>query len=335
MSLPRILILATGGTIAGVQKEAAAYTAGKLSAKALVSALPDLSSTARISAEQLVNIGSQSMTYAVWRALARRITEVAQNNLADAVVVTHGTDTMEETAYFLHLAVPVDLPVVLTGAMRPANAYAADGPENLFNALRVAATPETKGKGVVVVMNGEIHSARYVQKSACDGLQAFESRETGVMGVVNQVGIKYFYAGPAAKHTTKSELTLNLLALEQNARPNLRVPILYAYAAEDDETLEAILATQPNGIVVAGVGNGNMSDATLSRLQAAAGNGLPVVRASRCQTGFVARNLEVNDDQSKFIVANDLNPQKARVILLLASQKTNNSAEIQKYFDKH
>lgn len=335
VALPRVTILATGGTIAGVQTGQAAYVAGKLSAKALLSALPDLSGIAAVQAEQLVNIGSQSMTWTVWAALARRITQIAQAGQADAIVVTHGTDTMEETAYFLHLALSVDVPVVITGAMKPANAYAADGPINLYDAVQVAADPRSAKKGVLVVMNGVVHSARYVQKRACEGIDAFESRDTGPMGCITKMGVHYFYKGPVQKFGSASELHLDLSATDQDARPPVRVPVWYAMAANDIETLEALLLTKPAALVVAGVGNGNMSDETMQCLASAAAQGLVVARATRCAAGCVTRNLEVQDDAYGFVVTHDLNAHKARVLLFLALQKTAEIVKIQKYFDEH
>ena len=328
-SLPRVMVLATGGTIAGVQHQGSSYSAGQLTAEALLSVLPDMSGVADLSAEQLANVGSQSMTYNIWCDIARRVTEIVQNDQADAVVITHGTDTMEETAYFLRLALPVNLPVIVTGAMRPANAWGADGPRNLSDAIRVAAASVSVRNGVGIVMNGHIHDARYVHKKSCEGLDAFESREAGPIGRVDAQKIVWF-AAPAEK---KHAVGLALSEFVNDQPPH--VPIWYASAIPDEITLDAILHTNPQGIIVAGVGNGNMPESVVSRLQQAASQGLVVVRTSRCSAGFVTRNLEINDDVCGFIVAHDLNPQKARVLLMLALQKTNKPARIQEFFNKY
>lgn len=330
-SLPRVMVLATGGTIAGVQNHGTSYSAGQLTAEALLSVLPDMSGVADLSAEQLANVGSQSITYAIWCDILRRVAEIVRNDQADAVVITHGTDTMEETAYFLQLALPANLPVILTGAMRPANAWGADGPRNLFDAIRVAAASVSVRNGVGIVMNGHIHDARYVQKKSCEGLDAFESREAGPIGRVDAQKIVWFVAPAEKKYAAGSALALSEPVNDQPPH----VPVWYASAIPDEITLDAILHTNPQGIIVAGVGNGNMPQSVVSRLQQAASQGLVVVRTSRCSAGFVTRNLEINDDACGFIVAHDLNPQKARVLLMLALQKTNKPARIQEFFNKY
>lgn len=330
--LPCIKILATGGTIAGVQGHASSYVAGQLSANALVSALPDTGKIANIEVEQIANVGSQSMTADVWKSMLRTLYELGSQRI-DAVVITHGTDTMEETAWFLQLAYRGTLPIILTGAMRPANAYGADGPVNLLDAIRTAASPDVRNKGVLVVMNGQIHSARYVQKLACEGLDAFESRENGPIGRVGADAIEWFYEAPAKKFNNCSDVFL--MHTKDINKPFPRIPVFYATALCEENTLDALLMTKPQGIIIAGVGNGNISDQAIARLQQAALQGVVVVRASRCASGSVKRNLEVNDDACGFIVANDINPQKARLLLGLALQKTNNPARIQEFFNEH
>lgn len=332
---PRVIVLATGGTIAGVQDMNAAYTAGQLSANALLSALPDLSEFASVCVEQIANIGSQSMTSKVWLDLMNRIRKIDANQEADAVVITHGTDTLEETAYFLHLALGTDLPVVLTGAMRPANAYGADGPQNLVDAIMWAVSPEAGATGVTVVMNGKVHNARYVQKQVCEGLDAFDSREAGPIARLKGCQITHYTRSIGQKHGEASQLTLEKALNTTDEKTLPRVSIYYAAALADDKMLEAVLMTKPQGIIVAGVGNGNVAGSTLSVLQEASRQGISVVRSSRCSSGYVTRNLEVADDAFGFIVAHDLNPQKARILLMLALQKTNDPSRIQIFFNEH
>ena len=332
-TLARVKVLATGGTIAGVQNSQTGYVAGQLTAEALVSVLPDLGKTATIEIEQIANVGSQSITAEVWQALLKSLYKIEQQNEVDAVVITHGTDTMEETAWFLQLAFGGNMPVILTGAMLPANAYGADGPQNLFDAIRVAASAGVENKGVLVVMNGEIHSARYLQKQSCEGLNAFASRTAGPLGRVEGGHVEWWYAAPDKKFNGASDLVLK--EFNTHKAPFPQIPVFYVTALCDEFVLDMMLAVKPRGIIIAGVGNGNMSDATMQQLQHAAQNGTIVVRSSRCPQGFVKRNLEVNDDACGFVVANDINPQKARVLLALALQKTNTPARIQDFFNKH
>ncbi|MGE4126419.1 MAG: asparaginase [Pusillimonas sp.] len=329
--LPRVMVLATGGTIAGVQHQGSGYRSGQLTAEALLSVLPDVSEIASVAAEQIANVGSQSISYDIWLSLLARISGIVQNDEADAVVITHGTDTMEETAYFLQLALLANIPVVLTGAMRPANAWGADGPQNLFDAICVAAASAPGNNGVQVVMNGLVHNARYVQKTSCEGLDAFVSREAGPVARIDARQVVLYGTLPAGRTPAGSGSSL----APAPHMPAPRVIVWYVMAEDDEISLKALLATHPQGIIVAGVGNGNMSDMALRQLQQARQQGIVVVRSSRCASGAVTRNLEVNDDTSGFIVANDLNPQKARVLLMLALQKTNNPARIQEFFNKY
>ncbi|MFL5320683.1 MAG: asparaginase domain-containing protein, partial [Myxococcaceae bacterium] len=184
---PRISIVATGGTIAGAQASSTdyGYKSGTFKVEDLISAVPDMDKLATLTGEQVANIGSQDMNDEVWLKLAKRVNELLASNKVDGVVITHGTDTMEETAYFLNLAVKSDKPVVLVGSMRPATATSADGPANLYNAVAVAADPKARGRGVLVVQNDEIHSARNVEKMNTTNVQAFASPERGPQGLVN------------------------------------------------------------------------------------------------------------------------------------------------------
>ncbi len=312
--LPRIIVLATGGTIAGQASNRAAigYDAGKVTGAALVSAVPGLDKLATISAEQISSIGSQDMNDKVWFALAHRIADIFAKNEADGVVITHGTDTMEETAIFLDSVVKSDKPIVLVGSMRPSTAVSADGPANLYEAMEVAASPAARGRGVLVVLNDTIHSARLVEKSNTTSVQTFISANGGPAGFVDPSSIRF--AGPPTGAARKT------YALPANA-PLPRVDIIYAHANMDAALIEDAVKGGAKGLVLAGVGDGNGSQAAIDALAKAAKQGVVVVRASRVGSGYVNRNVEVDDDKLGFAVSLDLNPQKARVLcqLLIAN----------------
>jgi L-asparaginase len=326
-ALPRIIVLATGGTIAGQASDRAAigYDAGKVSGAALVAAVPGLDKLASISAEQISSIGSQDMNDGVWFTLAHRINEIFAKNQADGVVITHGTDTMEETAFFLSAVVNTTKPVVLVGSMRPSTAISADGPANLYEAVEVAASPQAAGRGVMVVLNDTIMGARFVQKTNTTSVQTFMSPNGGPLGFVDPSSIRFL--APVAAGAAPKTYTLPAAA------PLPRVDIIYAHANMDAALIDDAVKGGAKGLVLAGVGDGNGSQAAIDALAKAAKQGVVVIRASRTGSGFVNRNVEVNDDKLGFAVALDLNPQKARVLcqLLIASGVTD-PAKIQDAF---
>ncbi len=313
--LPRIIVLATGGTIAGQASTRAAigYDAGKVSGAALVAAVPGLDKLAAISAEQISSIGSQDMNDKVWFALANRINDIFARNEADGVVITHGTDTMEETAFFLNAVLSTSKPVVLVGSMRPSTAISADGPGNLYEAIEVAASPQASGRGVLVVLNDTIHGARLVEKSNTTSVQTFVSPSGGPVGFVDPSSIRFTTPPPAGGAHPPYALPV--------APPLPRVDIIYAHANMDAALIDDAVKGGAKGLVLAGVGDGNGSQAAIDALARAVQQGVLVVRASRVGSGFVNRNVEVNDDKLGFAVALDLNPQKARVLsqLLIAN----------------
>jgi len=330
-ALPVIAVLATGGTIAGAQADAtsAGYKAGSFSVNDLLAAVPQLSGIAEIRAEQVANVGSQNMTHAVWRALAERVNTLCQDASVAGIVITHGTDTLEETAYFLSLVIQHDKPVVLVGAMRPATALGAEGPANLYNAVALARHPDARGRGPLVVMNEDVHYAREIQKIASAGLCAFASPNRGRAGVMHG-GAPCFYSRNTTTHTTQSEFSLALL--ERAGWP--RVDIVYAHANLQADLIE-FLADSVDGIVLAGVGDGNATDLAIGALSRAADSGVAVVRSSRTGSGFVARDVELDDGSLGFIAARDLNPQKARILLMLALSVTRDAAAVQALFDRY
>lgn len=324
---PRVIVLATGGTIAGSAGSAtqAGYTSGRLPIDAMITAVPELGAIARVRGEQVANVGSQDMTFAIMIALANRINALLAGGEVDGVVVTHGTDTMEETAYFLNLTVNSRKPVVMTGAMRPATAVSADGPLNLYNAVAVAADPDAAGRGTLVVMNDRIHGAHSLTKSNTTSVETFISPINGLIGTVNYGKTEYFRR-PVRKHTYKSEFSLKRVS----SLP--RVDIVYACADMPPDLIDSSMKNGARGIVIAGHGNGNMNAATIERAARAAGEGIVIVRSSRVATGNVGRNVEIDDDRMRFIASDELNPAKARILLMLALLSERRRGQIQRLF---
>jgi len=328
--LPNIVILATGGTIAGAAATGtqAGYTSGAVTIDAMIAAVPGIKDLANIKGEQISNVGSQDITLDIMLTLAKRINELLAKPEVHGIVVTHGTDTMEETAFFLNLAVKSDKPVVLVGSMRPSTAVSADGPLNIFDAVAVAGDPNAKGRGVLVVMNDWIHGAHSLTKTSTTAVQTFMSPLRGLVGV-STYGKNDYYNAPQWKHTTASEFDVT------NVTKLPRVDIIFACADMSPDLIDAAVANGAKGIVIAGVGNGNMNKASLEAAARAAKKGVVVVRSSRVVTGAVGRNVEVNDDEMGFVASDELNPQKARILLMLALLKPRSTLEIQQLFQTY
>jgi L-asparaginase len=325
--LPNIVVLATGGTIAGAAASGtqSAYTSGAVTIDAMLAAVPGIKDLANINGEQISNVGSQDMSFDILLKVAKRCNELLADPSIAGIVITHGTDTLEESAFFLNLVVKSDKPVVLVGSMRPSTAVSADGPLNLYDAVAVAADPNAKGRGVLVVMNDWIHGAHSLTKTSTTAIQTFMSPLRGLVGV-SAYGKNDFYSSPTWKHTTASEFdVLNVSKLP-------RVDILFACADMASDLIDASVANGAKGIVIAGVGNGNMNKASLEAAARAAKMGVIVVRSSRVATGTVARNVEVNDDEMAFVASDELNPQKSRILLSLALLKPRTNAQIQELF---
>lgn len=329
-ALARVVILATGGTIAGVQpKEGeAGYQSGAVSVDSLVKAAPGLEKLASIRGEQIASIGSQDMNDFVWVKLARRAAELLASPDVDGIVVTHGTDTLEETAYFLHLVLKSEKPVVLVGSMRPSTELSAEGPSNLYNAMSIAASPEARGRGVLVVANDTVHAARALQKTNTTSVQTFISVNRGPAAEALKGTKTYWFLPPAA---TAPKGTFSIAGLA--ALP--RVDVVYAHENADGMVVRASVAAGAKGIVLAGVGDGNATKELVDALAEAAKAGVVVVRSTRVGSGIVRRNIEVNDDKLGFVAALELNPQKARVLLRLALTKTTDAREIQRLFEEN
>jgi L-asparaginase len=324
---PRVVILATGGTIAGAQAagQDAGYKSGSFQVEDLIKAVPNLNTLAEITGEQVVNIGSQDMTNEVWLKLAKRLNEVLAQKSVDAVVITHGTDTMEETGYFLSLVTRSTKPIVMVGSMRPATATGADGPANIYNAVAVAAHPKAKGRGVLVLLNDEIHYAREATKTNTTQLDTFRSINRGKAGMTN-AGRVYFYDPLATKHTQSSVFSVDGL------KELPRVDIFYAYANVGREYIDQCVALGCKGIVLAGVGDGNATKTAVEGLTNAIKKGVAVVRSSRTNGGITDRNVELNDDEIGSVASMELNPQKARVLLMLGLTKTSDAKKLQEFF---
>ena len=324
----KIMILATGGTIAGAQTSTTevGYKSGSFNVDDLIKAVPKMGDLAAITGEQIASIGSQTMNHEVWIKLANRVNEALKGG-QDGVVITHGTDTLEETAYFLSLVVKSDKPVVLVGSMRPATAISADGPANLYNAVALAANPEAKGRGPLIVLNDEIHYGRESQKMNSTQLDTFKSPNRGRAGVMNVGRAHFFYKLPT-KHTTESEFSVEGVS----AKDLPRVEIVYSHADYGREAIDFLVSKGVKGIVLAGVGDGNSTDAAIAGLADAAKKGVAVVRSTRTGSGLVVRNVEIDDDKMGFIAAMELNPQKARILLMLGLMKTSDPKKLQELF---
>lgn len=329
---PNIHILATGGTIAGTGSSATTsqYTAGQVAIGTLLDAVPQIKDIANVTGEQIVSIGSQDMNDQVWLTLANRINELLASPECDGIVVTHGTDTMEETAYFLNLTVHSDKPVVLTGAMRPSTAMSADGPLNLYNSVVTAASKDSYGRGVMIVMNGLILGAHSTQKMNTVDVQTFQDPDGGKLGYIYN-SKPYYILSTLKKHTTESVFDVT------NLDKLPKVGIVYAYSNIEADIMTPFLdkANGYQGVIHAGLGNGNYHKNIFPTLLEARKQGIIVVRSSRVPTGPTTLYDEVDDAKYQFVASWELNPQKARVLLMLALTKTNDWQQIQKYFEEY
>ena len=327
---PKIRIIATGGTIAGVSASAtsSAYGAGQVGIQTLIAAVPQIKDLADVSGEQLVNIGSQDMNDEVWLKLAKRINQLLNNEGYDGVLVTHGTDTMEETAYFLSLTVHSDKPVILVGSMRPSTAISADGPANLYNGVAALVDPSSKGHGVMACMNNELFEAKALIQTHTTDCATFKG------GLYGEVG--YVYNGkPVYLHKSVSKQGLTSEFNVDNMTSLPKVGIVYGYANCSPLPMQAFVDNHFDGIVLAGVGDGNFYKDVFDVAVKAQNAGIQIVRSSRVPTGPTNLNGEVDDAKYHFVASLNLNPQKARVLLMLALTKTHDWQKIQQYFEEY
>jgi glutamin-(asparagin-)ase len=326
--LANVVVLATGGTIAGAGASAqnsATYQAAKVPVDKLIAGVPELKDVANVRGEQVFQIASESFTNDHLLTLAKRVSALLKQADVDGLVVTHGTDTLEETAYFLNLVLRSDKPVVVVGSMRPGTAMSADGMLNLYDAVAVAAAADARGKGVLVSMNDEIHTGRDVAKSINIKTEAFKS-PWGPLGMVVE-GRTYWFRSPVKRHTVNSEFDIDRI----DALP--AVEIVYGYGNAGDLAYTAFAQSGAKAIVHAGTGNGSVSNRVVPALTELRKKGVQIIRSSRVNGGgFVVRNAEQPDDKYDWVVAHDLNPQKARILAAVALTKTQDSKELQRIF---
>lgn len=324
---PLVYVLATGGTIAGVgaSKTGSSYSSGVVSVDAIIASAPAVIDIARIKGEQVVNIPSQDITVRDWMTIAARINSLLAREDVDGIVVTHGTDTMEETAYFLNLVVKSDKPVVLVGSMRPSTELSADGPMNVFAAVVCAADKSSTGRGVMIVMNDKICSADDALKTHTTALETFKCPNFGYLGYVYN-GKPIYTRKSLKRHTLDSEFDIAQI------RVLPKVDIVYGYAGNDPLYVNASIKNKVAGIVYAGVGNGNPNAANLEALAGAVKKGIPVVRSSRTPFGPTTRHDEVDDARYGFSTSWFKTPEKSRILLMFALTKTKDPDEIQRIF---
>jgi L-asparaginase len=323
----KVVVVSTGGTIAMRADPESGKLVPAASGEEVVEMLrwPD---APPLELDDFAHVPSFDMHGELTRSLADRVAEHCRRGDVAAAVVTHGTDTMEETAYFLNLVVKSDKPVVLTGSMRPSTSLSADGPLNIYNAVGVAADPRAKGRGVLVVVNDDIHGARAVTKRHTTDVETFVSPEAGLIGVC-LFDDRDFARMPARAHTTSTPFKVSA------GQTLPRVDIIYAHAGMSPDLIDAAVANGAKGLVIAGVGDGNMTTPALEAVKAAIAKGVVVVRSSRVGDGFIRRNIEVDDDKTGTVASKELNPSKARVLLKLALTQTSDPKQVQQFFDTY
>lgn len=326
--MKNILIVATGGTIAGTGAigKSTSYRAGEIDINQIIETIPAISEIANLQAIQFANIDSNEMGPHKWIELSNYINELAKDDNIDGIVVTHGTDTLDETAYFLNLTLNTYKPVILTGAMRPATATSADGPMNLYQAVALACHKQAMGHGVMAVFSDTVYSGRDIQKVNNFKTDAFDKKDFGCLGYM-QDDKAYFFARSYKKHTMQSIFSENKLTTLPN------VGIAYYYAGASVSILDA-LGKECSGIVIAGSGSGNYSAKWMNKVSELVSNGIVVVRSSRVGHGIVFES-KVFDPNAITIPSNTLSSQKARVLLMLALSKTNNIETIRGFFNEY
>ncbi|MBX5492042.1 MAG: asparaginase [Chloroflexi bacterium] len=330
--LPRIALFLTGGTIDSVgsdRLDLAWYNeAGqRLAPGELLGMVPEAEQVAAVTEVPFRRLSSHALQPADLIELGRAVAQLLASDAADGVVIAHGTNTLEETAYFLHLTVRTARPIVLVGAMRPASALSPDGPLNLLRALQVAASPAAHGRGVLVVLNDTIHSARDVTKTATYRVQTFADRDLGPLGYADADGRVVFYHSPMRRHTAQSEFDVTALG------DLPRVDIVLSYLGADGALVDAAVAAGAQGIVSAGTGAGRPTPAEEAALTRASARGVVVVQSSRVGSGRVVRSPGVR--QRGWVAADNLVPWKARLLLQLGLTRTRDPDQLQRLFDEY
>ena len=324
---PNVVILATGGTIAGAGASAlnsATYAAAKVGVDKLIAGLPELATVANVRGEQVFQVASESLTNDNLLTLAKRVSALAKQADVDGIVITHGTDTVEETAYFLTLVERTSKPIVMVASMRPGTALSADGALNLFDAVAVAGSPDAVGKGVLLTMNDTIESGRDVSKNINIKTNAFSS-QWGPLGMIVE-GKNYWFRAPVKRHTMNSEFDIDTIT----ELPN--VGIAMGYEGVEPTAIEALGKSGVKALVHAGTGNGSVANRIVPYLQKVRADGAIVIRSARVPDGFVLRNAEQPDDKYDWVVSHDLRPQKARILAMVALTKTSDTKELQRIF---
>ncbi len=325
-----IAIVATGGTIVGAGESAVGskYAAAKIDINQVIKTIPNLDAIAEVQAEQLMQVASQDIGNCDLLKIAKKVNDLLAKRSVHGVVVTHGTDSIEETAYFLNLVVKSKKPVVLVGSMRPSTSLSSDGSLNLFNAVALASSEAAYNKGVLVMMQDKIFAARDVTKASTINVAAFDATNSGAIGYVNYGKVEIYYSSLRA-HTSQTEFNVKKL----NSLP--KSDIIYSHDNFDSGVVDYLVASGSKAIIVAGVGDGNVNKSTLEALTKASRSGVIVVRSSRAGSGAVIANSEINDDELGFVVADNLSPQKARILASLALTKTSDIKKIQKMFERY
>lgn len=325
--LPTIKIIATGGTIAGKASSSTAtteYQAGALDIEVILASLPDVHNIAKLEHDQLFKIDSVNMTTDRLLTLSKHVNKVLKDDHVDGVVITHGTDTLEETAYFLHLTIKSRKPVVVVGAIRPATTISADGPLNLYNGIIVACNRKTFGKGVLVVFGERIDSARFIRKINSSSVAPFKAIEQGCIGTIVGGAVYFYYKELQYLHTSETIFDIHLL------QDLPHVSIIYTHQGDQRYLYDAAVQAGAKGIVVATAGGNTVSEQAMDGMDNAVKQGVIIVRSTRLSSGIVSRTKM--DDQHEYIAAEALNPQKSRILLMLALTKTNVIKEIQQFF---
>jgi len=326
MNKPTLALIGTGGTIAGAASTASSstdYQPASLSLAAVVDTVPELRQRYDIAVSQPMQLASYDVRPEHWLDLHAAVMHAVNNPQVAGIVITHGTDTLEETATFLHLSVDSDKPIVVVGAMRPATAYSADGPANLLDACSVAACPGAWGRGTLVVMNGRIHSGLWVGKRHVSSVEAFDSPLAGAVGEVADQSVQWFRAaGRAPTVAWQTPLVWP------------RVDMAVAYAGVDETAMRAFVAAGARGIVHAGLGNANTPTAYRAFLQSLPAQGVLVARCARFITGSVTRASVYADAQHGILTAGPLPPHKVRIVMLLGLAHGMDGPAIQAWIDQ-
>ncbi len=326
--LPRVYLFGTGGTISFVSESRTdfsnySYQGRQLTIEEMLARVPEAKDLADVFPEQVINVGSTEVYPKHWITLANRINEqLSADDAAAGIAVTHGTATLEETAYFLNLTVLDRRPVVVTGAMRPPSAMGTDADNNLLDAVRIAASPNSVGRGALVVLNNEIQAARDVTKTDSYRVETFQSGHMGFVGYADSDGQIVYYRKPERRHTADSEFDVGGI----DELP--QVEIAYAYAGVGSVVVDALIEAGVKGIVAAGLGSGGSPSAFMAALRRAIASGIPVVISTQVGTGRVLQTRRFVDEG--YIVADNLHPKKARILLMLGLTKTSEPSELQR-----